>query len=105
MVIYTKILPVAGFTPLPNLMFINEQCRDDIPLLRHEEDHQRQMCRDGILTFWFRYALSKKHRQAYEVEAYKVQIAAGASLESCANHLVNMYYLGITIEEARELLK
>ena len=50
-------------------------------------------------------AFFKKHRQAYEVEAYKVQIAAGASLEICANHLVNMYYLGITIEEARELLK
>ena len=105
MIIYTKLLPVGGFTPLPNLMFIKEQYRNDKPLHLHEQTHQEQMRRDGLLTFWFRYALSKKHRQAYEVEAYKVQIAAGASLESCANHLVNMYYLGITIEEARELLK
>jgi hypothetical protein len=104
MIFYPRYFPVAGFTPLPNLMFIRNDCRDNLALIKHEETHQTQQRADGVLTFWFRYLFSKKHRQAYEVEAYKCQIFHGASLKICAIFLSSMYYLDITFEEAEKLL-
>jgi hypothetical protein len=103
-ILYPRWFPVAGFTPLPNLMFIRSDCRDNLALIKHEETHQTQQRADGVLTFWFRYLFSKKHRQAYEVEAYKCQIFHGASLKICAIFLSSMYYLDITVEEAEKLL-
>ena len=57
------------------------------------------------MVFWWRYLFSRKWRLHYEVEAYKAQIQAGAYLEGCAEWLSSMYYLGITFDEAKELLK
>lgn len=62
------------------------------------------MRRDGVIKFWFRYLFSRKWRMRYEIEAYKAQIKAGASIDGCAEHLANMYYLGITVDQAKELL-
>ena len=104
MILYPKYFPVAGFTPLPWLMFIRESSSESLPLHKHEETHQQQMRDDGILLFWFRYLFLKQWRLQYEVEAYKVQIAAGAPLEGCADYLSRMYYLSITIDQARKLL-
>lgn len=103
MIIHTRLLPVAGFAPFPWLVLINEQHRGDPALLAHEQVHVAQMRRDGWLSFWLRYA-TRAGRQAYEVEAYRAQIAAGASLEACARNLVSMYWLGIDLPRARELL-
>ena len=105
MIYYIKWLPVAGFTPFPWLMFIRWDCRDNKPLHLHEAVHQRQMREDWTVVFWFRYLLSKKWRQRYEVEAYKAQIAAGASLQGCAQLLSSMYLLGISYDKAYALLK
>ena len=105
MILYPKYFPVAGFTPLPNLMLIRKDCRDNKPLHIHEEVHQRQMVEDGVLKFWFKYLFCPNCRLKYEVEAYRAQIAAGASLDSCAAHLSGMYYLGIDFEQARCLLR
>jgi len=104
MIFYPRWFPVAGFTPLSWLMFIRRNCRDDKPLHLHEQVHQRQMREDWTLVFWMRYLFSRKWRQKYEVEAYKAQIKAGASIDGCAEHLANMYYLGITVDQAKELL-
>jgi len=104
MIIYPRYWFSAGFTPLPNLMIIRKDCQHSVPLHKHEETHQEQMRRDGVLKFWFRYLFSKKHRLNYEVEAYKVQISHGASLDGCAKNLSIMYYLGISFETAKNLL-
>ena len=104
MVFYPKYLFAAGFTPFPWLMFIRADSKGSVSLHKHEETHQQQMRDDGILLFWFRYLFSKQWRLQYEVEAYKVQIAAGAPLEGCADYLSRMYYLDITIDQARKLL-
>ena len=105
MIFYPRYLPVAGFTPFPWLMLIRKDCRDNVPLIKHEQVHQRQMYEDGWFVFVFRYLFSRKWRQHYEVEAYRTQIAAGASLDGCAAHLAGMYYLNITFEQAKILLK
>lgn len=105
MIFYPRWLFAAGFTPLPWLMFIRHDCRDNKPLHLHEAIHQRQMREDWTLVFWMRYLFSRKWRQRYEVEAYKAQIAAGASLDGCAFNLSQMYYLNITLEEAKSLLQ
>jgi len=104
MILYPKYLFAAGFTPLPNLMFIKAQFKNSVALHKHEETHQMQMRRDGLLKFWFRYLFSKKYRLNYEVEAYRVQISHGASLDGCAKHLAEMYFLGIDIDQAKKLL-
>jgi len=105
MILYPRYWFSAGFTPLPNLMIIRKDSQHSVPLHKHEETHQEQMRRDGVIKFWFRYLFSKKHRLNYEVEAYRAQIAAGASLDSCAAYLAGMYYLGIDFEQARCLLR
>jgi len=105
MILYPKYLFAAGFTPLPNLMFIRADCRDNKPLLIHEQVHQRQMLEDGILKFWFRYLFCPSCRLRYEVEAYRAQIAAGTPLDVCAVHLAGMYYLDMSFDQARDLLK
>ena len=86
-------------------MFIRKDCKGLLPLLIHEKVHQRQMREDWTIVFWMRYLLSRKWRQKYEVEAYKAQIEAGASLDGCAFNLSQMYYLNITLEEAKSLLQ
>ena len=105
MIFYPKWLFTAGFTLTPWLMFIRHDCRDNKPLHLHEQVHQRQMREAWTVVFWFRYLLSKKWRQRYEVEAYKAQIAAGASLHGCAQLLSSMYLLGISYDKACALLK
>jgi hypothetical protein len=104
-ILYPRWFPVAGFTPLPWLTIIRADCRDNVALHKHEEVHQRQMHEDGWLLFVVFYLFSRKCRQNYEVEAYKTSIAHGVPLSVCAVHLSSMYYLGITVEQAEELLK
>jgi hypothetical protein len=105
MIFYPRWLFAAGFTPLPWLMLIRKDCRDNKPLHLHEKVHQRQMREDCTIVFWMRYLFRRKWRMKYEVEAYRTQIANGASLDGCAHHLAEMYFLGITVEQAKALLK
>ena len=105
MILYPKYFPVAGFTPLPNLMIIRYDLRNSKQLHIHEGVHQQQMRATGVLKFWFRYLFNPRWRQAYEIEAYKAQIQAGGNRDVCAVYLAGMYHLDITFDQAMELLK
>lgn len=94
-----------GITLMPNLILIPKETRDNAPYLVHEQVHTMQQKVDGVLTFWWRYLTSKAYRQAYEVEAYKEQIANGASVLSCAVQLSNGYGLNLTQAESLKLLE
>lgn len=78
--------------------------KDDIGLHAHEAVHRAQFFRNPLMGLW--YVFSRKARLAYEVEAYKAQLAlAPWSIGVLANHLANHYKLEITLDEAIELLK
>jgi len=104
-ILYPSWLPVGGITLCQSLILINAKYKDDTPLLRHEQTHVAQMQRVGTLTFWWRYLTCKAFRMQAEVEAYRVQIVNGASLEGCALNLARMYNLGITRDEAMNALE
>lgn len=104
-IIYTKCCFWAdAFTVNTSLILIHPDHKQDAPLLAHERVHQAQMRSQGTTRFWLKYLFSKSFRQRVEVEAYKVQIAAGASAITCASHLTR-YWLGITQSEALALLE
>lgn len=104
-VVHTRLLVWAqGMTLAPWLILIHPRCRGDTGLLAHEEVHARQMRRDGLLRFWWRYATSRAHRLAYEVEAYRVSLAHGSTLASVARTLATGYWLGIDEAQARAAL-
>lgn len=105
MVLYPPFLPVAGITLAPALILIRRNRRADFALLMHEETHADQMRRDGWLRFVWRYLTSRKHRQSYEVQAYRTQIDYGGSLQSAARNLSRLYLLGISEDQAKELLQ
>ncbi|MEX3555791.1 MAG: hypothetical protein VB131_04035 [Burkholderia gladioli] len=78
--------------------------RDNAALHAHEATHERQFYRTfglmGIL-----YVLSRRHRQQYEVEAYREQLKfEPQNLDYYANSLATKYDLDITVDEARGLL-
>ncbi|MEJ7929268.1 hypothetical protein WG922_04705 [Ramlibacter sp. AN1015] len=105
MIVYSRLLVWAcGMTLAPRLIVIHPRYRNDAGLLAHEHVHVEQMRRDGLLRFWWRYACSRRHRLAYEVEAYRVSIAHGSTLAGCARTLATGYWLGIDERQAREAL-
>lgn len=64
----------------------SEQATDDVwrsrvAVLAHEATHFEQMERDGGERFSLKYLSSRRHRAAYEVEAYLAGIAAELHLE------------------------
>lgn len=102
---YPSWVPFAeALTLSPSIVLIRAKWRDSTPMRVHELVHVEQQKKVGAITFWWRYLTNKAARQAYEVEAYKAQIAAGTSLDTCAGHLANLYYLGISFTQAQELL-
>lgn len=105
MILYTRFLPVTdAITLTPRLIIIKSAYRDDLPLLFHEQCHQQQMRLLGTATFWWCYLTSSEFRQTSEVEAYKVQIADGASPTACAINLATRYRLSLTLADAYKLL-
>jgi len=104
MVFYPPLLS-RGITLMPALILIPQWAKSNAAYLAHEMVHVEQQRNAGVLTFWWRYITSKAYRLAYEVEAYKAQIAAGAALITCARHLATDYRLGITQAEALKLLE
>lgn len=102
---YPSWLPVVAITISPAIVLIRAKWRDSAPVRIHELVHVEQQKEVGAITFWFKYLTSKKYRQEVEVEAYKAQIRAGTSLDTCAGHLANFYYLGISFAQAQQLLQ
>jgi hypothetical protein len=113
MILETSIFPlfwfskVAAITVSQSLIIVRPGCKTP-ELLAHEAVHQDQMKQLGFLgtpRFWLNYWFSKEFRKNAEVEAYKVSIQHGIPLENCAEYLVSFYSLGITKEQAMNLLK
>jgi hypothetical protein len=105
LIVHTRLLLWAsGMTVTPRLIVLRPECRGDAGLLAHEQVHAAQMRRDGLLRFWWRYGSSRRHRLAYEVEAYRVSIAHGCSIGRAARTLATGYWLGITEQQARQAL-
>jgi hypothetical protein len=75
-------------------------------LIEHELTHARQFWR-----YWgtngLRYRFSKKWRLRFELEAYRVQLAlmGPAAAPAIAGSLSTKYNLGISIDEALQLLE
>jgi hypothetical protein len=93
------------------LILLHPSRAGDQALIAHEREHCAQIEREGCLLFWLMYLTSREQRLDYEVDAYRVQIAAypqaerPARLEAAAGRLARSYWLRITIDEARELLQ
>lgn len=106
MIIHTRLLWFAdGLTVSQRLIILHPDHATDKPLLAHERTHQAQMARVGTLAFFWRYLTCKAFRQQAEVEAYRVQISHGASIDTCARHLATLYRLDLGYDQALELLK
>lgn len=106
-----KIIPTAwcfwaaACTINQDLILVHPDFKDDEALIEHEIEHTRQMQLVGTLTFWFKYIFSRAFRLIVEVDAYKVQMKYGASINSCATNLSTRYALGISQDRAMKLLK
>lgn len=103
-VFYVSRLFADGFSPLV-CIFIKNVCRGDEGLHQHELEHIRQAYKTLLLPHALLYLLWGPYRQWAEVEAYKVSIAYGMSVDLAARYLSTNYRLGVSLAEARELLK
>jgi len=91
--------------PFPWLMILAKTYSDHAALIAHEQCHQGQQRRDGVLTFWWRYLTNKSWRLAYEVEAYKVWLQVAPHDEWRVSYvLAHNYGLDLSAEQAREIL-
>lgn len=89
-----------------NVIVIDKYAWSKPALIAHERCHQRQMARDGTATFYWRYLTSTEARQQYEIEAYRVWVQVEPNdLWRCVMALTGSYGLGITDQEAIELLR
>ena len=106
MILYTnKLIPkrFAAVTVWP-LILIRPEYRDDEGLKAHEEVHWHQVW-TSLFTQPLLYWLSKKHRLAYEVEAYREQLTYGGDAKLFAEFLATKYDLDIGYDEALKLLE
>lgn len=93
-----------GITLAPWLILIPLWAKTDKAYLAHEQKHAAQQRLEGALRFWFKYLRSPQYRQAVEVEAYKTQIAHGATVVDCAHQLSTGYKLDLNMSQAWALL-
>lgn len=95
----------GGAAIVPWLLLINIKHRRNWGLLAHERCHQDQQRRDGWLRFMWRYATSREHRLAYELEAYRVWMHLEPQRTShFAAAMADKYDLGVSYIEAYALL-
>lgn len=101
---YSTAPKFAGDTRGPWIR-INPKYKDDLGLLAHEKCHVRQ--------WWFTlgihsllYLVSDKYKLWAEVQAYKCQLEYSPNhIDFFARSIATKYGLGISEEEAKELLK
>ena len=104
MILYPPFLK-RGITLMPSLILIPQWAKTDAAYLAHEQVHAAQQKRMGVFTFWRLYLTDKTARKWIEVEAYRMQIAHGASLDYCAHQLATGYNLNIDFKTAKQLLE
>jgi hypothetical protein len=104
--LHTRLLLWAdGMTVAPWLVLIHPRARGDEGLIAHERVHCDQMRRTGTVRFWLLYLLSRRFRLACEVEAYRASLRhRQGGLRCFARALARGYFLGITPDEAEQLL-
>ena len=87
------------------ITFMRPKYKNDIGLQKHEEVHRNQFWSNPF--FGIMYFFDKKARAKYEAEAYKEQLKwyTDDRTDALATILANNYKLGITVEEAKALLK
>lgn len=95
---------VAAITLAPNFMLVRKGLAITPDLLAHEQVHASQMRQHGWLRFVLLYLLSRRHRAAFEVAAYRTSMANGMSPHTAAHHLATVYWLGINHQQALSLL-
>lgn len=104
MVIYTDLMPArfSGYNLGP-ITLIRPSHRNNAALHAHEEVHRQQFFRNPLMGLF--YLFSKPARQAYEVEAYRAQLALNpGSASILAQFLASKYGLDLTPEQALALL-
>lgn len=107
-VVYSRIPALFGAQAMaiaPGLILLHPEREGDTALIAHEEKHaEQQRAHGNAAGWWLQYLTSRAFRQQAEVEAYRVQIAHGASVEGCARALATMYRLGLDFPTAWRLL-
>lgn len=94
-----------GSAPLPNLMILANSQKDNKALIAHEQCHQGQQRRDGVLKFWSNYIFNKEMKLKYEVEAYKVWLEVNPKdREKVIFWLMNGYDFELSRQEAEALI-
>lgn len=100
------LLGFWGSAPFPWLLILSYEHRNNTALIAHEQCHQEQQRRDGVLTFWWRYLTSPAHRLAYELEAYRVWLQVAPQDEARVVYwLTSKYGLDVTHQDALALLQ
>ena len=87
------------------LILMPQRVRGQYAYVAHEQCHQEQMRKTGTWTFWWRYLTDQQFRINAEVEAYKVQIEFGETLDYCAYQLSIGYRDGMPLADAYKLLR
>jgi hypothetical protein len=91
--------------PFPWLIIVAKSHKDNAALIAHEQCHQDQQRRDGLLRFWWRYTTNKAWRMAYEVDAYKAWLDVAPHDEWRVSYmLAHNYGFDLSVNEAKELL-
>ena len=112
MILYQKwgVSPGAKATTRGFIIFVDPEFKDDLGLVPHEQVHVDQFFRTcGMHVFLDRF--SKDYRFKSEAEAYREQLQHyplaeyPQRLDDYATFLAEHYGLGITKEQAVELLK
>ncbi len=112
MVFYTNLFIPSRFSAYTYgfIVVVRPESKGNEALLQHELTHVKQFWRNPLTGLF--YMLSKSHRQKAEVEAYRAQLTYSPCkedyqryLDAFAGYLSSNYGLGITIDEARNLLK
>ncbi len=102
-----KFIPAKfGGVCIGPVILIRPKYKDDVGLLRHEEEHRKQWTHTlGLHSLL--YAVSRPYRQWAEVAAYREQLKHYPDDRSArfAEFLATKYNLRLTVDEALKLLK
>jgi hypothetical protein len=102
---FAKLFGASAITIAP-FIFIAPSKADDKALVAHEMVHYKEQLKWLVIPWWIAYLVSRTFRKNAEIRAYKVQIALGGiSVQQAAYWMSTIYMLGISQQEAEELLK
>jgi hypothetical protein len=109
---FTDDLPVnVGGQAKGFIIKIKNKHRNDLGILKHEEEHVNQFWQHGLLIHMLRYTYNEIYRFQSEVESYKCQLKyppASLNVEEYisifAGRIANDYGIGISENGAEKAL-